>query len=67
MTILVNQGSMAGLNRAVAQMKDQYRERFMRELNELIITHMIRYGANDEVKWFEMVERPPLRYEDASS
>ncbi|GJA39640.1 hypothetical protein ACET9Q_12820 [Aeromonas caviae] len=64
MAIVFDPMAQAGINRAAAQMRDRARERFMEELNEAIVAHMRRYGADDEVTWFGMTERPILRYEE---
>ncbi|BCK65681.1 hypothetical protein KAM338_22950 [Aeromonas caviae] len=64
MAIVFDPMAQAGINRAAAQMRDKARDRFMEELNEAIVAHMRRYGADDEVTWFGMTERPVFRYEE---
>ena len=56
MKLKLSSPAAAGVEHAVRMMRD--------ELNEAIIQVMLEYRADDEVKWFSMVENPLLKLEE---
>ncbi len=64
MKLKLSSPAAAGVEHAVRMMRDEYRQRFIDELNEAIIQVMLKYRADDEVKWFSMVENPLLKLEE---
>ncbi len=64
MKLKLSNPAAAGVEHAARMMRDEYRQRFIDELNEAIIQVMFKYHADDEVKWFSMVESPLLKLEE---
>lgn len=64
MKLRMTNPAAAGIEHAVGMMRDEYRQRFMSELNDAIIQLMLKYQAEDEVKWFSMIESPLFKLEE---